>query len=314
MILAVYSDDSADRGRENILTVGAFMGFPSMFIEAERKWVEVLKNRGVEYFKASECQARDGQFHPNRLMMDPRAAQTHAEIVRHELGRAISDAQLGGVAMSLDMKAFRKVRAECSGAATYFPPDPAIYMFRRLIITCIDSMNTEYPDDPEKKKDQAHQMLRTMPVAFVFDDHSHWQEAEEAYKSLQNDPVIGPRLGSISHADDKKVPPLQMADLCAYEARHQTMHLWGLESQRDEFTRMDAKHSWYKFQVILEEHLKIELQRANESKPGIQHVHQGDDDDPASRPQGGESGNGSGQTGAGDVCGEDGQEGTRKTT
>jgi hypothetical protein len=266
MILAVYGDDSADRGRGNVLTVGAFMGFPGMFVEAERKWDVLLKKHNLEYFKASECQARDGQFHPNRLMMDPRAAQTFAEIVRHELGKILTEEHLGGIAMSLDMKAFRKVLAEQADAKVIFGSDPYIYMFKRLIIDCIHRMNVEHPEDPEKKDDRAYQMLRTMPLAFVFDDHSHWQEAEESYRLLRDDPYISPRLGSISHANDKKVLPLQMADLCAYEARYKTMTEWGLEPERVEFARMEKKHAFYAISVILEKHLLEQLEKAREQK------------------------------------------------
>ncbi len=251
MMIAVYADDSADAGRKHIFTVGGFLGWPEWFFEAERRWVAVLKANSLEYFKASEAQILEGQFHPDRLQMPPRASRTFAENVRHQLGKIIAEEKLGGVAISLDMKAFRKVLAEQGDALTYFKtPDPYVYMFRRFIMQCIHALNEDWPRGAG------------LPLAFVFDDYSRWQEAEASYALLRSDPYIGPRLGSISHADDKKVIPLQMADLCAYESRHKVMAEIGLSPKRAEWDRMEKKHAFYLGTLIRETHLLQELEAA----------------------------------------------------
>jgi hypothetical protein len=251
MILAVYADDSADRRRESVFTVGGFMGFPLMFDEAERKWRAYLGKSHLEYFKASEAQNLDGQFDSVKLMMQPRAARAFAEGVRHDLGKIIAGEHLGGIALSLDMKAFQRVLAEQVDAEHYFGTrDCYIFMFRQFIVNCIQWVNEDWPESA------------SMQIAFVFDEHSRWREAEESYETLRKDVLIAPRLGAISHANDKHAVALQMADLCAYEARHQTMSVMGLAEVRPEFTRMDIRDVWYAFTLLREEDLLQNLETA----------------------------------------------------
>jgi hypothetical protein len=251
MILEVYADDSADRKRETVFTVGGFMGLPEMFAEAERNWKAYLEKNGLEYFKSSEAQNLDGQFDSLRLMMAPRAARAFEEGVRHDLGKIITEAHLGGIGLSLDMEAFRKVLNEQKDVESYFgTQDCYIYMFRQFIINCIELMNADWP------------LSSSTQIAFVFDDHSKWKEAEESYQTLRNDSLIAPRLGSISHANDKTTVALQMADLCAYEARYKTMTFMGQADERPEFTRMDAKDAWYSFAIFREKELLQNLETA----------------------------------------------------
>jgi hypothetical protein len=254
MNFVVYADDSADAKREIIFTVGGFMGFREMFVEAERNWKTYLAKSGLEYFKASEAQNLDGQFDSLRLMMAPRAARAFEEGVRYDLGKIITDAHLGGIALSLEMKVFQKVLKEQKDAEVYFgTEDCYIYMFRQFIINCIELMNKDWP------------LNSSTQIAFVFDDHSKWKEAEESYQTLRNDPLIAPRLGSISHANDKTIVALQMADLCAYEARYKTMTFMGQANERPEFTCMDAKDAWYSFAIFREKELLQNLENARKA-------------------------------------------------
>ena len=256
MILAVYADDSADQRRETVFTVGGFMGFPQMFTEAERQWSACLQKNNLEYFKASEAQNLDGQFDSLRLMMPPRAARAFAESVRHDLGQIIADAHLGGIALSLEMQAFKKVLREQLDAERHFnTSDCCIYMFRQFIVNCVDLMNMDWPESASTQ------------IAFVFDDHSNWRAAEDCYQTLRDDAVIGPRLGSISHANDKTMVALQMADLCAYEGRYQTLNVLGLHGERPEFTYMANRHAWYSFSMFREEQLLKNLETARQFDP-----------------------------------------------
>jgi hypothetical protein len=129
MILAVYADDSADQRRETVLTVGGFMGFPWMFYEAERKWKTYLEKNNLEYFKASEAQNLDGEFDSLKRMLQPRSARAFAEGVRHDLWKIIAEEHLGGIALSLEMKAFKKVLREQSDSERYYETsDSYIYL------------------------------------------------------------------------------------------------------------------------------------------------------------------------------------------
>ncbi|MGA3370957.1 MAG: DUF3800 domain-containing protein [Terracidiphilus sp.] len=254
MIFVVYADDSADAKREIIFTVGGFMGFPEMFVEAERNWKAYLDKSGLEYFKASEAQGLHGQFDPKRLQKEPCDAREFADETRSELGKIIAAEHLGGIALSLEMKAFQKVLREQNDAEVYFgTSDCYIYMFRQFIIYCIDMMNKDWP------------LCSLTQIVFVFDNHSKWKEAEKSYQKLRNDPLIAPRLGNISHADDKVTIALQMADLCAYEARYKTMTFLGQADERPEFVSMDAKDAWYSIAIFREKELLQNLETARKA-------------------------------------------------
>jgi hypothetical protein len=258
VILAVYADDSADKERKTVFTVGGFMGFPLMFDEPQSRWGVYLRQKNLGYFKASEAESLNGQFDSRRLMMVPRAARAFEEGVRYDLGKIISDAHLGGIGMSLDIEAFRKVLREQPDAEQHFgTADCYIYTFRQFIINCISLVNADWPESASTQ------------IAFVFDDHSNWREAEESYQALRNDPLIEPRLGTIAHASDKEVLALQMADLCAFEARYKTLSKLGLANERREFTCMDANNAWYSFSLLQEEHIlqNLETARRANAKP-----------------------------------------------
>lgn len=250
MLLSVYADDSADARRETIFTVGGFMGYPEMFEKAELKWNAYLQNKNLGYFKASEIERLDGEFDPLKLMMTPYAARTFAESVRYDLGRIIGEEKLGGISLSLDVKAFRKVLSEHNDFADFYETrDYTVYMFKHFIIHCVGLMIRDMPEyQPE--------------IAFVFDDHSRWEEAEESYRLLKRSSPFSPRIGSISHADDKKTLALQMADLCAYEGRCHTLNVMGQLNQRVEFEAMAKNHSWYSFSMFREEQLLQHLEAA----------------------------------------------------
>jgi hypothetical protein len=251
MILAVYADDSADQRRQTVFTVGGFMGFPQMFAAAERKWKKYLDDHQLEYFKASEAQNLDGQFDSLKRMLQPRSARAFAESVRHDLGKIIAEEHLGGIALSLEIPAFKKVLREQLDAEQYFgTSDCCIYMFRQFIVNCIELMNRDWPESSSTQ------------IAVVFDDHSNWRQAEYSYQTLRGDPLVAPRLGAISHANDRTTIALQMADLCAYEGRYQTLNVLGLAPERPEFTRMATNHAWYAFSMFREEHLLKNLDTA----------------------------------------------------
>ena len=96
------------------------------------------------------------------------------------------------------------IRTICVGR--YYGIIPLQLLYNTLIKSTIELTSKHWPSK--------------LPIAFMFDDHGGWKEAEEAYRKPKRDPVIEPRLGRISHGNDRKIAPLQMADLMAFETRH----------------------------------------------------------------------------------------------
>jgi len=65
---------------------------------------------------------------------------------------------------------------------------------------------------------------------------------------------------------------LQMADLCAYEARYKTITFMGQAEERPEFTRMDAKDAWYSFAIFREKELLQNLETARIAGLRVSHL------------------------------------------
>jgi hypothetical protein len=260
LILMVYADDSADARQETVFTVGGFMGYPHMFEKAEIKWDAYLRSQNLSYFKASEAESLYGEFDPLKLMMTPRAARAFAESVRYDLGQIFVQEKIGGISLSLDIKDFRKVISEQKDFSSYFETeDYCVYMFKHFIIHCVGLMIRDMPEfHPE--------------LAFIFDDHSKWKEAEESYRLLKNNSRFSARIVSVTHADDKKTPALQMADICAYEGRCHTLNIMRGCNQRVEFETMVKYHSIYSFSMFREEQLLQHLEAArNEAIDAIKY-------------------------------------------
>ncbi len=249
-ILQVFADDSSDRKQSQLLTVGGFMGFPEMFSAAENQWDELLRSKGLQYFRASEAEALEGQFDSLRLQLVPRSARAFEESVRFDLGKIICEQHLGGIAVSLHLPGFRKVLAEHPDAiACFTTDDPLIWTCGRFITECIDRVNADLPNS------------EGIPISYIFDFHSNWQAAECAFKTVGALPRFASRFGAVTHADDKKTPALQMADLCAYEARYLTSQRMGwVKEERIEFTCMDRQDAFYAFIIVREQELLEDLQ------------------------------------------------------
>jgi hypothetical protein len=130
--------------------------------------------------------------------MPPKPCRVFAEDVRHTLGKIISENYLVGMSLALRMEDFREVISEDPESVEFFlSADPYIYVFIRFMMDCIVLIDR---DDPR---------LSGYPIAFVLDSHSQWKKAEEAYNALLKNPSFGPRIATISHADDKQVIPFK---------------------------------------------------------------------------------------------------------
>jgi hypothetical protein len=213
MILGLYADDSHDQKMQHIISAGALIGWPPSLFEAERKWQERLRRDGIAYFRAVECENLIGQFDWHLRGWSLNVGSTIAKSVRNDLVQIIKTKDgIASFGVSMLIKDFHEAIAESSQAKKYWGTDPTVAVYKLLITTIVQLLEKDWPES------------RGYPIAFTFDDHAKWQEAEEAYRQLRNsDPLCAERIGCIGHADDKKHPPLQMADLMAYESRIRTL-------------------------------------------------------------------------------------------
>lgn len=225
MILALYADDSSDRKGENLLCAGALFGWPHDIFEIERKWQMRLDRDGIKYFRSYDCDALEGEFGiPKHRNLN--TARAVADSVRHDLTEILlSGKAAGALSVSLLLKDFENLVANNPQARDYFGVNAATVTYKILIRDVITRLTQDWPED-------------ATPIAFTFDNHTKFLEAEEAYRDLRRDSLFAERMGYVGHADDKKHPPLQMADLIASVARKQTLE-W-LKDKRVQLPRFKA--------------------------------------------------------------------------
>jgi len=239
VILGLYADDSSDQKQQHIISAGAIVGWPSAIFEAERKWTKRLAQDGFRYFRSTECESRTGEFDFIRRRWSLNVGGTIADSVRNDLVKIIrTESGIGGVGLSMLLPDFEKAIKQSAKARAYWGTDKTIAVYKNLLITLVMLLNQDWPES------------RCFPLACTFDGHGNWKEAEEAYRWLRDyDPSCSERIGSISHEDDKTHPPLQMADMMAYQSRLRTLD-WLKGRRRDEyfnpiFKGLAETHSFY---------------------------------------------------------------------
>ena len=251
VFLKSYGDDSSDWKNQEVICAGSFLGWPKEFYYAGLKWDERLKRDNLEYFRASECEDLRGQFDPQRLGVDLSQARALALSVRHDLIHVLrhGGTGLGSISMAILRKDFHELITENEEAKRYFGTDPVRLVYKRLIRVTIDLLTQDWSKMPASLK-----------IAFIFDEHQKWKEAEEEYNKLkEEDAACARRMAFAGHGDDKETVGLQMADLAAYEARIKALQEDSAED-RIPFKLMARNHSIYFVGLMRKENLLKELE------------------------------------------------------
>jgi hypothetical protein len=245
VVLGLYADDSHDQKMREIISAGALIGWPSMIFDAECRWQKRLDRDGIKYFRAYDCEHLSGEFDVYKHGWSLNVGSTIASAVRKDLVQIISSKDGGaGIGVSFLLNDFQNVIASNVSAREYWGTDPTIAVYKLLITTVLQLLDIDWPAS------------RGLPIAFTFDDHAKWKEAEEAYQQLRDSDPLGDRMGYVGHADDRRHPPLQMADLIAYEARLRTLE-WRAkkEPQRETFRTLAANNGLYYISLATREGL-----------------------------------------------------------
>jgi hypothetical protein len=203
-VLAYYGDDSGSASRDGVFAVGGYLAeSPTWFYDLEIPWNEVLNEAPrIKYFKGFECQKLTGQFEGfERDEADAKLDSLVDVIVPsiasarvHEYGSVIRWDDYNRCITGKLRKAF---------------PNPYFFCFHGLV----DLISRAYLEATETP---------ARPVAYVFDHQSNLEsKAYEHYWLVYRHASDGAKrtMGSISFADDRGCPPLQMADLIAWHVR-----------------------------------------------------------------------------------------------
>jgi hypothetical protein len=236
VFLSVYGDDSSDQKQERILSAAGFLAWPRDFYYAGLEWQDRLDKEGFKYFRACECEGLHGEFDPqNPPVFGLTQARARALSVRHDLVEIIRKHGLGGISASLALDDFKTLIAENPKAKEHFGTDPVLLIYKILLKQTAELMERDWSENPALK------------IAFTFDTHQKWRQAEEAYEQLRlENPSCAKRMLHAGHADDEDYPALQMADLMAHEARQKTLE-WLADSTKEThvFKALTGHHNVY---------------------------------------------------------------------
>jgi hypothetical protein len=241
VFLSLYADDSSDQKQERILSAAGFLAWPRDFYYAGLEWQDRLDKDGLKYFRACECEGLHGEFDAVKRGLDLSQARALALSVRYDLVKIIEKSGMIGIAASILLNDFDLLINENPKAKKHFGTDPAILIYKVLIKQTAELMERDWSENPSLK------------IAFTFDTHQKWRQAEEAYEELRlENPFCSKRMLHAGHADDEEYPALQMADLMAHESRQKTLEwLAGSEKETHVFKALSGHHNVY-FMGILQ--------------------------------------------------------------
>jgi hypothetical protein len=202
MVYYSYLDDSKDQTQSKMYVSAGFIGTIDDWGKLRTSWGRCLKEYGLEYYKTSEYKMLGRQFAKFRTNEYPRpTGRAKAAEIRDALlaiSRSIPGIQGIGIAIPIDD--YKKV---CSRpeAQEFFDADP----YRRALEGVFNETVLVLKKLSGNNK-----------VAFVHDEESHFNELRGCYREyVENNPRHASLMGGFQLLDDKKHPPLQMADIIA---------------------------------------------------------------------------------------------------
>jgi len=191
MVISIFGDESSDETHERVFSVSDLVGTDAAWAEADALWMKATRG---EEFHAAEWE------HARRF--DDYKATTQALI----------SSQVAGIAMSIDLAAFRSVIPDQLPDAGYYA----------CLTKLISGMSREWHLWNERatgNPDSGDPLVSE--VRFTFDHRKESaSNAGRIYSAIKNidKPERSKLLGADVSFDSRKNPRIQMADLVAREA------------------------------------------------------------------------------------------------
>ncbi|UVT17515.1 MAG: DUF3800 domain-containing protein [Nitrospira sp.] len=212
--LGAYGDESETDGQ--VFCVSAYVAAQSEWEKLEVSWTIALEELRERYgkpfleFKMYDCVAGESDY--KGLTIPER------EAIQRRFIAIINSIQCVGVASAVHLRAFATLSAEEKrrmGPKKY--EKPYFLAFGHVIFVAASCLLT---------------MDKREQLAAIFDETKEYQgRAKELWSDLKRQPEtitlvpIAPRMGTITHADSKRFPGLQAADILAHEARLHFIHV-----------------------------------------------------------------------------------------
>lgn len=202
MLFRCFLDDSKDEEQSKIFVSAGFLGVKDDWTALRVMWDQCLGESGIDYFKTSEWKMLQGQFARFRSADYPipkgREAASKIRDSLLEIPRLLRN--IKGVGCLIPIDDYSRVCARPE-ALEFFAAKP----YRRALEGVFNEVLRAVEALPGK-----HQ------VAFVHDDGPDFDELRRYYQEYR---LINPRHGAMMvefvPLDDKRHPPLQMADAIA---------------------------------------------------------------------------------------------------
>lgn len=217
MMFSCYLDESFDMKQSGFYAVGGFIARGVAVFELERNWEKLLKRRGLEYFKASECEMGKGQFSkvvakPGKITPDERM---RLDSISHEFCRLIGNpveydkrSFLCVFGVGVPQKDFYDL-TKTAKARSILGDSPYRLAYDLAMVQAAWAMK-EFG-----KREPGH------CCSYICDeDEEHKNVAPEAFRNLKKkNPKTAKYMCTFSTEDEKACVPLQAADAVAYEIR-----------------------------------------------------------------------------------------------
>jgi len=202
-VLQVYLDESGTHDGSPIVTVAGYIGRPEAWRDWTEKWVPALGS--IKVYHAVDAQNLSGEF------SDWTAVQV-ADLVK-KLLPIIADAEIGGISISMDL---RVLDAALDGR------DDLRQLFGTPYIACLQWAM-------QGILNLATQTGNIEPIAFIHENNDFHAQAYECFSWIKNSVSRGDNVISLTFGGKKDYPPLQAADILAYETNKRVRNIDGPE-------------------------------------------------------------------------------------
>jgi hypothetical protein len=191
-VLKVFMDESGVHGGSPVVTVAGYIGRPADWRGWTKEWLRAL--RPIKIYHAADAQNLTGEF----------ADWTNegvAELAK-KLLPIITNAGIGGLVVGMDLRVFEDaIRGRDDLRAIFGTPYIACVQWVMQIFLNI-----------------AQQAMNSERIAFVHENNDYHGQVYEAFNWIKGNTNRGNNLISLTFGSKKDYPPLQTADILAYES------------------------------------------------------------------------------------------------
>lgn len=203
MLAKMYIDDSKDGLQKVAIVSAGLFGAKEQWDSLWGSWSNRLRKDGLAYFKYSHCKNLHGEFEKFRTMGSSLSAgKSAAMLVKDDLKAIIVQSGVVGIGVAIAMPDWNELRG-LPGSRGFFARDPYETAMQTVM------------NESVKRVRRNHSV-----VLFVHDEGNDFNRLHDTFKSFKaKNPKLTNNIAGFLPEDDKVTPPLQAADLIAYEAR-----------------------------------------------------------------------------------------------